>query len=157
MWRLNITVVLTIMACAISIPSRTATTGTSAETAWGPFLTSLRVAVQKKDRAALMNMMPRDFSYDCCDSDDTNRNGDTRDEAFRLWDRPSIAGWAKLSHVLAQGAVPIPGYPDAGRKPPPRRTAPPAAKGNRYRGWIATFEYRDGRWYFISFGVPEND
>ena len=35
---------------------------------------------------------------------------------------------------------------------------PAAANGVSYSSWIADFELReDGRWYFVSFVVPEAD
>jgi len=125
---------------------------------WQQFYAELRAAVRKRDRAALREMMPSDFTYNCCDSFDANGNGETRDEAFRDWDNPKGRGWSELNRVLTQGVVPASGWLLQSYNKLPRRVAPPqAVRGKYYRNWIAEFELREGRWYFISFQIPEND
>src|SRR5437870_8667558 len=79
-------------------------------TSWQSFWSGLRAAVNRRDRAALREMMPSDFVYNCCDSFDSNANGETRDEAFRDWDDPKVRGWIALSRVLSQGSVPASGW-----------------------------------------------
>lgn len=139
--------------------------GASINQDWDTFWNAFRVAVQARDRKALMNMMVRDFRYDCCDNPDTNNNGDTRDEAFRLWDNPKVHGWQRLNTAIAQGAVPEAAWRSAGNgSRNERRVAPSAANRKdfvrydrirkEYSGWAAVFELRNGRWYFISFEVP---
>jgi YARHG domain len=122
---------------------------------WETFWTMLREAADRKDRATLTKLMPSDFSFDCCDSYDENKNGDTRDEAFRLWSKAEVNGWAALNNALANGAVESTVWknPTSNDK---QKVAPAAANRNDYTDWIAQFELRpDGRWYFVSFVVPE--
>ena len=124
---------------------------------WDTFWTMLREATDRKDRATLTKLMPSDFAFNCCDSYDENKNGDTRDETFRFWATPEINGWAALSHALANGAVDSTFW----RNPQnnhQQKVAPAAANRSGYSDWIAEFELRDdGRWYFVGFIVPESD
>lgn len=129
----------------------------SADNDWDAFWRELRAAVKTRDQNALMKLMPSDFAYNCCDSYDENKNGDTRDEAFRLWAEPKIRGWAILNNVLTQGAVIDKPLRVAGQLPNSGRVAPPTARSRNYRGWIAKFEIRNGRWYFVSFAAAERD
>lgn len=124
---------------------------------WDTFWTMLREAADRKDRGTLSKLMSSDFTFNCCDSYDENQNGDTRDEAFRLWTKPEVNGWAALNHALANGVV----ESTVWRSPENKRqqkVAPAAANRTGYSDWIAEFELRDdGRWYFVSFVVPERD
>lgn len=72
---------------ASSLIHREPQANTAADKAWPEFFAALRVAVQKRDRSALREMMKAEFIYDCCDNMDENNNGETRDEAFRRWDK----------------------------------------------------------------------
>jgi hypothetical protein len=124
---------------------------------WDTFWPMLGDAVQKKDRGTLMKLMPSDFEYDCCSLGDEDHNGDTRDDAFRWWSKSDVNGWNELNKALAGGAVAMTAWPDnvKGRQ---RKVSPPSANQSRYGGWLAIFELReDGRWYFVSFLVPEGD
>lgn len=130
----------------------------TAEKAWPAFFAALRAAVQKRDRVALSGMMKPDFIFDCCDNMDENQNGETRDEAFRRWDRFPRQGWAALSRLLAQGVVPASAkWTTNNGRSKPNLIAPPSANSKNYRGPIADFEWRNGRWWFVSFQYPEND
>jgi|GEM_PF-3234971 len=125
---------------------------------WNSFFAALRTAVNKRDRASLKNLMTKDFAYDCCDSFDGNHDGDTRDDAFRNWDDRRVRGWAALERVLVAGAVPVSGWLINPSNSLPRRVSPPqAVRGSSYSNWIAEFELRNGRWFFVSFQMPESD
>lgn len=113
-----------------------------------------RGAVKRRDRAAVREMIARDFYY-LSSGEDEDGDGDTREEAFRFWDEPRIGGWAALEKVLAQGAVPNTALRAPGSRRP-SRVAPPAANSRRAisrRGfdWYAVFEFRGGRWYCTVF------
>lgn len=151
-------VLLCLLTPSLASPQTSRSRNTGGDKSWQQFYAELQNAVRKRDRAALREMMPPDFVYNCCDSIDSNGNGETRDEAFRDWDNPKVRGWSALNRVLAQGVVPESGWLVQSNNKLPRRVAPPqAVKGKYYRNWIAEFELRQGRWYFISFQVPEND
>jgi hypothetical protein len=121
---------------------------------WDTFWTMLREAADRKDRATLTKLMPSDFSFDCCDSYDENKNGDTRDETFRFWAKPEVNGWAALNHALANGVVDSTVWKNPENKHQ-QKVAPAAANHTGYSDWIAEFELRDdGRWYFVGFVVP---
>ena len=131
-----------------------ARTTTAAERAWRPFFNAFRAAVKRRDRAAVREMIARDFYY-LSSGEDEDGDGDTREEAFRFWDEPRIGGWAALEKVLAQGAVPNTALRAPGSRRP-SRVAPPAANSRRAisrRGfdWYAVFEFRGGRWYCTVF------
>lgn len=135
-----------------------ASSNAAAEKDWPSFLASLRAAVQKRDRAALSKMMKPDFIFDCCDNMDENNNGETRDEAFRRWDKFPKVGWAALNRLLAQGVVPASAtWTSNNGRSKPNLIAPPSANSKKYRGPVADFEWRNGRWWFVSFQYPEND
>jgi len=124
---------------------------------WDTFWTMLREAAERKDRATLSRLMPSDFTFNCCDSYDENKNGDTRDEAFRSWAQPEVNGWAALNRALANGVVDSTVWKSPENKHQ-QKVAPAAANHTGYSDWIAEFELRDdGRWYFVSFAVPESD
>ena len=124
---------------------------------WDTFWTILREAADRKDRATLTKLMPSDFSFNCCDSYDENKNGDTRDEAFRFWAKPEVNGWVALNQALANGVVDSTVWRTPDNKHH-QKVAPAAANRTGYSDWIAAFELRDdGRWYFVSFVVPEGD
>lgn len=126
--------------------------------AWPSYYTALRAAVQKRDRTALREMMSPEFRYDCCDNPDDNGNGETRDEAFLTWDRWLKQGWNALDKLLAQGVVPASAEWTSGNgRSKPNLVAPRTANRKNYAGPIADFEWRDGRWYFVSFQSSEND
>jgi len=117
----------------------------SARKAWPAFFAEFRAAVNRRDRAALSELM----------SDPFNSPPNTPEDAFKQWDDPKVGGWVKLRRVLAQGAV-MAGKPDEGDPEQERPTmiSPRAAELNakRYRGWWAAFEFKeDGKWYCIQF------
>jgi hypothetical protein len=125
-----------------------------ANRAWKPFFASVRAAVQKRDKNALMKMMSRDFYY-LSSGGDENDNQDTRDEAFDYWASAQAGSWEALDKALAAGAV----VNTAMREPDntnPSRVAPPLANdktaiSNRSFEWYAVFEFRNNRWYFTAF------
>lgn len=136
----------------------TSQSNAAAKKAWPTFFAALRAAVQKRDRAALTEMMTPEFRFDCCDNMDENSNGETRDEAFRWWDKSSRQGWGALNRLFAQGVVPASAEWTSGNgRSRPNFIAPRSANSRKYRGPIADFEWRNGRWWFMSFQYPEND
>jgi hypothetical protein len=126
----------------------------AAEQAWPEFFKEFRVAVSKRDRARLKEMMVRDFFFSGGGGDD-NHNDDTRDEAFKFLDDPQTKGWQAFDSTLAKGAVPSPPNPNGTGEKHISRVAPPAALRARTLNtappWIAFFEFRDGHWYCTSF------
>ena len=130
----------------------------AADKAWPTFFAALRTAVQKRDRGALTQMMTPEFRFDCCDNMDENRNGETRDEAFRWWTKSPKQGWGALNRLLAQGVVPASAdWTSSNGRSRPNLIAPTRANSRNYRGPIADFEWRNGRWWFMSFQYPEFD
>lgn len=143
---------------ANGLPRPSPQANAAADRAWSGFFAALRTAVQKRDRAALREMMTREFRFDCCDNMDENGNGETRDEAFRWWDKSPNQGWGALNRLLAQGVVPASaGWTSSNGRSKPNLIAPPRANSRKYGGPIADFEWRNGRWWFMSFQYPEND
>ena len=128
----------------------------AAEKDWPAFFAALRTAVKKRNRAALTEMMTPEFRFDCCDNMDENGNGETRDEAFRLWSKFPQHGWGALNRLLAQGVVPASADWISGNgRSRPTLIAPTRANSRQYRGPIADFEWRNGRWWFMSFQYSE--
>lgn len=113
----------------------------AAQKAWKPFFDEFRIALRKRDRAALKKMMA-DFN-----------GAETPESVFKQWDNPKVRGWENLNRTLNLGVVPSrqePSEIDAGEVPD--RVAPPAANRNFFRGWLALFKYYgDGKWYFVQF------
>lgn len=138
----------------LPIAGEAQTRSSRADRAWKPFLTTLRAAVKKHDRAGLNKLMARDFYY-LSSGGDENSNNDSRDEAFEYWETAGTGAWEALDKVLAQGAV----VNTAMRNPEshwPSRVAPPLANNQRAIkersfDWYAVFEFRNGRWYFTGF------
>lgn len=123
---------------------------------WVTFWTMLREAAERKDRGTLMRLMPADFEWNCCDTQDENNNGDSRDDAFRWFSKSEVNGWEELNKALSEGAINQTKWPSAQQRQ--QKIAPPAANQDRYHGWLAICELReDGRWYFVTFLVPEAD
>ena len=123
------------------------------EAEWPAFFKTFREAVGRKDKEALKEMMVRDFFFS--GGSDENQDGDTRDEAFKFLDDPEVRGWKAFVETLAKGAVPSPPNPNEGGKKYPSRVSPPAARKIRSLEnappWIASFEFRNGKWYCTSF------
>lgn len=86
-------------------PASAAQNDVAAERAWQPFIVAFRVAVKKRDRAALKKIMAEDFFTSGGIGDD-NQDGDSRDETFAFWDKPHTRGWGAFDMVLAQGYSP---------------------------------------------------
>jgi hypothetical protein len=140
----------------IDVSAQRNQSNTVAMEAWPSYFAALRAAVQKRDRAALSKMMSRQFRYDCCDNPDDNGNGETRDEAFKTWNRLPKQGWAALDRLLGQGVVPASAeWSSNNGRSKPNLIAPRNANRRSYSGPIADFEWRDGRWYFVSFQFSE--
>jgi len=122
----------------------------AAERAWKPFFTAFRVAVKKRDRAALRNMMSSDFY-----SSPGNDAG--IDAAFRICDEKNGERWRAFNAILNQGTVPMAAWWDRGAKRKYiTRVAPPAANVRRnidraWIDWYALFEFRHGHWYCTIF------
>lgn len=117
-----------------------------AEKGWKPFFETLRVAVQKHDRTELKKVMA-DFN-----------GAETPEDVFKRWDNPRTRGWDNLTRILNLGSTydePLASQMDAGDVP--LRTAPLAANGKHYKGWLAVFKYyfdgnaEDGKWRFVQF------
>jgi hypothetical protein len=144
-----------ILSLLILVPQLgAAQTRSAAQRAWGPFFTSFRAAVKRRDPDALSKMMSKDFYY-LSSGGDENGNQDSRDEAFEYWKSSGVGAWEALDKVLAQGTVPNTTVREPGSVLP-SRIAPPAAnkKGaltHKGFGWYAVFEFRDGRWYCTAF------
>ena len=113
-----------------------------AETAWKPFFERVKIAVQKRDRLTLKNLMPKDFHYNCCDEGDDS--GDNRQLAFRVWDGDSpkdYAGWKSLERVLRTETM----VETTSGEDRPMRSFDDAI-----------FEFgADGRWVFTSYGASD--
>ena len=143
-----------LVAAILVVPTFTQAQTKSADRAWKPFVASLRTAVQKKDRQAMMKLMSRDFYY-LSSGGDENGNNDSRDEAFDYWENAHPGAFEAMDRVLAAGSV----TNTAHRNPEsrwPSRISPPAANDqkavkDRTVDWYAVFEFRSGRWYFTSF------
>ena len=141
---------LVLLSTGVTI---TAQTSSRAERAWKPFFASVRAAVKKRDKDALMKMMSREFYY-LSSGGDENNNQDTRDEAFEYW-QSSTGSWESLEKVLAAGAVNNVAMREPGNTLP-SKVAPPLANNrkaikDRSFEWYAVFEYRNNRWYFTGF------
>jgi hypothetical protein len=144
-----------VLALALMSPQVSfAQTSARANRAWKPFFASVRAAVRKRDKNALMKLMSRDFYY-LSSGGDENGNNDTRDEAFDYWTTAEVGSWEALDKALTAGAV----LNTEMREPDnlrPSRVAPPqandkAAISNRTFPWYAVFEFRSNRWYFTGF------
>ncbi|HXD32739.1 MAG TPA: hypothetical protein VN643_16570 [Pyrinomonadaceae bacterium] len=144
-----------LLLCLLSLglaqkKARTPTASEQANAAWPAFLKSFREAVKRRDKAALKRMMVRDFFFS--NGSDENNDGDTRDEAFKFMADPEVKGWQALDKVLSKGVVAASPEPNAQGKTYPRRVAPPEAKRikslENAPPWIASFEFRNGQWYF---------
>ena len=124
-----------------------------ANATWPAFFKSFRDAVGRRDRAALKPMMVSSFFFS--GGSDENGDGDTRDEAFKFLDDPQVKGWRAFAKVLAKGAVPSTPNPDEQGNKFPSRVAPPEARRIRSLEnappWVASFEFRNGKWYCTSF------
>lgn len=115
----------------------------AAETEWKPFFEQVKIAVQKRDRAALKNLMPKEFHYNCCDEGDGS--GDNRNLAFSDWDGDpkDFSGWKTLDKTLRTGQM-LEGISDRNR---PMRSFDDA-----------TFEFgADGNWSFISYATDSEE
>ncbi len=124
---------------------------------WDTFWPMLQEAVERKDRGTLMKLMPSDFEWNCCALGDVNNNGDNRDDAFQSWSAPESDGWEELKKALGSGAVNLTAWSDSAHNRQ-RKIAPSGANRNRFDGRFAILELREeGRWYFVSFLVPERD
>src|SRR5712692_5679347 len=127
-----------------------ATDRVAAERTWKPFFTEFRVAVKKRDRAALRKMMSSDFFS-------SPGNDPGIDAAFKYWDDANGQGWRAFNRTLNQGTVPMAAWWDHGAKRKYiTRIAPPAANVRRnidhaHVDYYAFFEFRDGRWYCTIF------
>ena len=119
---------------------------TAAERAWKVFFPRFRAAVERRDRAALRQMMLPEFLYSFGGNLD-------RDEALESWDRSDARAWEAFARVLAKGAISSwRAMQRVSENPVPSRLAPPAARKRGYTAWRAIFEYgEDGQWRCIAF------
>jgi hypothetical protein len=155
---LVLTLPMAILFSQAATPSFHQKAKSEADLAWPGFLADLRAAVKKRDQAALEKLMPKKFEYDCCDNYDENKNGRTTDEAFRRWQKFPKAGWVTLGNLLSQRAVPATAqWTTNNHRSKPNLMLPTNANSKSYKGPIADFEWRDGRWWFASFQYPEAD
>ncbi len=74
----------------------------AAENSWQTFFAAFRRAVQKRDRAQLKQMMPRDVGYDCCD--ESHSSGDLRLALFERLDADRN-GWRDFDKELTETFV----------------------------------------------------
>lgn len=144
-----------VLVLALLVPQIVnAQTSSRSARAWKPFFASVKAAVKKRDKAALMKLMSREFYY-LSSGGDENNNQDTRDEAFEYWATSQAGSWETMEKTLAAGAV----QNTAMREPDnrnPSRVAPPLANdktaiANRTFEWYAVFEFKNNRWYFTAF------
>ena len=147
--------IIVLMLALLVPPATQAQGGVSAEREWRTFFSAFRAAVKKRDREVLKKMLARDIFFS--GGGDDNGDGDTRDEAFQLWDDPHVRGWEAFDKILSQGTVPKAAWWDGGRRRRHvSRVSPPAANIRRNVrreaiDWYAIFEFRDGRWYCTIF------
>lgn len=143
---------------SLSLTLQTKQSSGVAKKAWPPFFAALRAAVRKRDHLALKEMMPPEFTYDCCVNEDKNGDGETRDEAFQQWDSSKTEGWGALNRLLSQGVVVASAqWTRQNGRSKPNFIAPPSANRTSYDGPMADFEFRHDRWYFVSFQFNEGD
>jgi hypothetical protein len=144
---------LVLMISNLGLGQSRQTTRRAAST-WPAFYATVRAAIKKRDRDALMKTMPKDFYY-LSSGGDENDNGDTRDEAFEYWTNANPGAWTALEKALAAGTVPNVAMREYGSRNP-SRVAPPQANNkraiaNRSFEWYAVFEFKNNRWYFTGF------
>jgi hypothetical protein len=150
---------VTFLALCLLVPQANfAQRDASAERAWQPFFVTFRAAVRKCDRVALREMMVADFYFSGGGGDD-NSDGDFRDDAFNFLSDARLDGWRAFDATLAQGSVVMgPTWNQRANRGVVSRVSPPSANiksnvdGPRPKvAWLAFFEFRDGRWYCVSF------
>jgi hypothetical protein len=149
---------ISLLLCAVpfSVAQKTGSVSSeraAADAAWPVFFKTFREAVRRRDKEAMKKMMVKDFFFS--GGSDENNDGDFRDEAFKFLRDPQIHAWQAFDKVLAAGAVPTSPNPNTGGRKYVTRVAPPAARKIRSMEnappWVASFEFRDGKWYCTSF------
>lgn len=118
----------------------------AAEQSWKVFFPRFRAAVNRRDRAALRQMMAPEFLYSFGGNLD-------RDEALDYWDVSDAQAWDAFARVLARGAVSSSrAMQRVAENPVASRIAPPSARKRGNVGWRAIFEYgEDGQWRCTAF------
>jgi hypothetical protein len=106
--------------------------------AFQAFLGRLRIAVQKRDRAVLEQMMTPNFGYRWDD-------GPPGDSVFTYWDLHNI--WPILSATLQAPFVP---YSSA-----PGELVMVTSQDNRVDGYVAGIQLIGGSWRFAYFVPPD--
>jgi hypothetical protein len=121
---------LLLLVPALTFAQTSRSNWAAANASWQSFYTEFRAAVNKRDRAALLRMMPDDF-FD-------GGGGSTASEWLRLIDENAKNGsWRDLQKSFARGTVIKRSW---SRKGTPTRVT----KDNGYY-----FEFRkDKKWYF---------
>jgi hypothetical protein len=123
-------IVLLLFISSATFAQNSTTTSAVANRSWSSFWQQFTAAVNKKDRGALLKMMPRDFS--------DGGGGLTASEWLQFIEQNDKKGsWKDLKHSFAQGTV-------FNKKWSRKGTPTRVTRDNGYY-----FEFRkDKRWYF---------
>ncbi len=125
----------------------------SAEAAWPQFFRRFSAAVRTRDRAALRAMMHQDFSYYGGEAGVSAQSSNDADRIFadmsraRGWGRRRDHGWIDLQTAARRGVI-----RENGDYPTRLITTGPHDNYDEYGSPKATFEFRNGRWYWNGFG-----
>jgi hypothetical protein len=128
--RVTLLLCLLLVLPSLTFAQNSSSRWTAANAKWQSFYTSFRAAVNKRDRAAMLRMMPDDF-FD-------GGGGDTASQWLGFIDNNARKGsWRDLQKSFAQGTI-------VERHPNTVGIPTRVTKDNRYY-----FEFRkDQKWYF---------
>lgn len=122
-------VVLLLLVANATFSQSTASRIATAERSWPPFWSQFKMAINKKDHAALLRVMPSDF-FD-------GGGGYNAKEWLKLMDENEQRGsWRDIKRSVAGGAKTHRAWSAKGMP----------TKVTRDNGYY--FEYRRGKWYF---------
>lgn len=110
---------------------------------WNTFWDTFRSAMRKRDRLALRAMMPNNFEWTFM----AYYRGERRDAFFRSLDENRGSGWRALNALIVRGAVV--GKDSTSQKPV--RISPPPNNDPYVEECRASFEFKNGRWWWTSF------
>jgi hypothetical protein len=112
-------------------------------TIWVAFWNSFRAAVSKRDRGTLKAMMLTNFAW----TFQEYFQGERRVAFFKNLDDDRGSGWRALNNIIAKGTI-VDAKSTSQR---PARITPPPKDCGACEDCQAYFEFRDGRWLWISF------